>query len=118
MPNYPNGEPRSSDQRYSATTTNQATSILALYNPMMFSDEFRANYSDEEQMHTVRVLVRLQIRNYGKFLGRLEQTGQVQNNPARLSKVRSWMERLTKDSENIERVLQAMLDMMESGQAN
>lgn len=108
------GEP-TSGQLFCGTTKGAA--ILASCNPMMFSDEFRTQYSDEEQMHMIRVLIRLQIRNYRQLLVRVEQASHSQNNHARQWKVKSMIERLTKTSADVEGGLQFILGLLESGQA-
>jgi hypothetical protein len=71
-------------------------------NPLMFSDGFRNQYSDEEQVHMIRVLLRLQSRNFHKLLLRVERTSQVAASQARGAKVESMMARLAKASADIE----------------
>jgi hypothetical protein len=68
----------------------------------MFSDNFRNQYSDEEQVHMIRVLLRLQSRNFHKLLLRVERTSQVAASQARGAKVESMMARLAKASADIE----------------
>jgi hypothetical protein len=71
-------------------------------NPIMFSGDFRNQYSDEEQVHMMFALVRLQIRNFQKLLMRLEDTSTVVASQARQSKVKSMLARLFRASVDIE----------------
>nr|CDP25817.1 Putative protein of unknown function [Podospora anserina S mat+] len=80
----------------------------AACNPLMFSDEFRNQYSDEEQVHMIRVLLRLQSRNFQMLLSRVERTSQVAASPARQTKVKSMMVRLGKASADIEGALRVV----------
>ncbi|KAL2201519.1 hypothetical protein P885DRAFT_26501 [Corynascus similis CBS 632.67] len=87
----------------------------AACNPLMFSDDFRNQYSDEEQVHMIRVLLRLQIRNFRKLLLRLERTCQGAANQARQSKVESMMVRLSKASADIEGALRVIFHALSIG---
>ncbi|KAK0630432.1 hypothetical protein B0T17DRAFT_490225 [Bombardia bombarda] len=82
---------------------------IASCNPKMFSDEFRAQYSDEEQVHMIRVLLGLQLRNLGQLFGRLENASQPHANLARQSRIESLKTRLAKASTDIDRTLQGVL---------
>ncbi|KAK0714538.1 hypothetical protein B0H67DRAFT_578406 [Lasiosphaeris hirsuta] len=81
-------------------------------NPLMFSDEFRNQYSDEEQTHMIRVLLRLQIRNYRQLLIRIEGTSHVITSPARSSKVRAIGTRLARASADIDGALSDALQTL------
>jgi hypothetical protein len=70
--------------------------------PLIFSGDFRNQYSDEEQVHMMFPLVRLQIRNFQKLLERLEQTSPGVASQARQSKVKSMLARLFRASVDIE----------------
>jgi hypothetical protein len=74
----------------------------------MFSDGFRNQYSDEEQVHMIRVLLRLQSRNFHKLLLRVERTNQVAASQARRAKVESMMARLARASADIENAWRAV----------
>lgn len=65
-------------------------------NPMMFSDEFCDQYTDEEQMHMIRALLKLQIKYFYQLLSRIDGISQGQGNQARRSKIKSITGRLTK----------------------
>ncbi|KAK0660109.1 hypothetical protein QBC41DRAFT_331165 [Cercophora samala] len=87
----------------------------AACNPLMFSDEFRNQYSDEEQVHMIRVLLRLQSRNFQMLLARVERTGQVAASPARQTKVKSMMVRLAKATADIEGALRLVFQGLSIG---
>lgn len=66
-------------------------------NPNLFPPEFQRGYSDEEQVHMIRVLLKLQMRNFRGLLLRLDSSvSRMGNhaNEARRSKVKSLIERL------------------------
>ncbi|KAK5661226.1 hypothetical protein OQA88_11119 [Cercophora sp. LCS_1] len=69
---------------------------------VVFSDEFRNQYSDEEQLHMIKVLLELQIRNYGSLLEKLSAVAHVVNSPARRARIKAWRERLSKATRDIE----------------
>ncbi|KAK4197805.1 hypothetical protein QBC40DRAFT_231337 [Triangularia verruculosa] len=87
----------------------------AACNPLMFSDEFRNQYSDEEQVHMIRVLLRLQNRNFYMLLSRVERTSQIAASPARQTKVRSMIVRLGKASADIEGALRIVFQALSIG---
>lgn len=87
----------------------------AACNPLMFSDEFRTQYSDEEQVHMIRVLLRLRAGTFQKLLLRVERTSQVASSQARQSKVRSMVMRLSKASADIEAALRVISQGLSSG---
>ncbi|KAK4174347.1 hypothetical protein QBC36DRAFT_333801 [Triangularia setosa] len=87
----------------------------AACNPLMFSDEFRNQYSDEEQVHMIRVLLRLQSRNFQMLLSRVERTSQVAASQARQTKVKSMMVRLAKASADIEGALRVVFQGLSIG---
>lgn len=55
----------------------------SICNPMMFSGEIREQYSEEEQIHLIRVLLRCQIRNFRQFLVRVGDLDRPPCNDAR-----------------------------------
>lgn len=95
-------------------STGQAASRAAC-NPILFSQEFRNQYSDEEQIHMIRVLLRLQIRNFRQLLLRLQDTIDVAANQARKSKVKSLKDRLTKASTDLDNALHSVLQSLSVG---
>ncbi|KAH6846932.1 hypothetical protein B0I37DRAFT_373903 [Chaetomium sp. MPI-CAGE-AT-0009] len=96
------------------STSGRAANATAC-NPLMFSDEFRNQYSDEEQVHMIRVLLRLQIRNFQKLLLRVERTSHTVANQARQSKVKSMMVRLSKAGGDIEGALRLVFQALSIG---
>ncbi|KAK3356402.1 hypothetical protein B0T25DRAFT_536689 [Lasiosphaeria hispida] len=81
-------------------------------NPMMFSDTFRSQYSDEEQVHMIRVLLKLQIRNFRQLLLRVESTCQLQGSQARKSKVKSFILRLAKAAAAIDEAMHVVSQLL------
>ncbi|KAK0643306.1 hypothetical protein B0T16DRAFT_447289 [Cercophora newfieldiana] len=79
------------------STTGQAANAAACV-PALFAGELQAEYSSEEQIHMIRVLLRLQIRNFRQLLSRQERIQSV----ARKSKINSLLERLKTASSDIE----------------
>ncbi|KAK0726612.1 hypothetical protein B0T21DRAFT_37716, partial [Apiosordaria backusii] len=79
-------------------------------NPLMFSDEFRGLYSNEEQIHMIRALLELQIRNLKQLLVRVEETEIVQTSRARLSKVEALKAQLASASRSIDEAFRAILE--------
>jgi len=84
-------------------------SNISRCNPMMFSDEFRNQYSDEEQVHMIGVLLKLQVKNFRQLLARVEETRQVAANQARHLKVKAMVLRLLKASADIDSAMQQIL---------
>ncbi|KAL2181891.1 uncharacterized protein P884DRAFT_235110 [Thermothelomyces heterothallicus CBS 202.75] len=84
-------------------------------NPLMFSDDFRSRYSDEEQVHMIRALLRLQTRDFRKLLLRLERACEGARNQARRSKIESMMARLSKAEADIEDALRVVLHVWSAG---
>lgn len=80
----------------------------AACNPLMFSDDFRNQYSDEEQVHMIRVLLRLQIRNFHNLLLQVERASQGATSQARQAKVKSMLMRLSKAGMDIEGALRVV----------
>ncbi|KAK3352254.1 hypothetical protein B0T25DRAFT_477576 [Lasiosphaeria hispida] len=104
---------RGNSQLYSRTSGLPANGTNC--NPLMFSDEFRNQYSDEEQTHMIRVLLKLQIRNYRQLLVRIEGTTHVVTSPARSSKVRAIGARLAQASADIDGALSDALQTLMVG---
>lgn len=79
--------------------------------PNLFAPEFQQGYSDEEQVHMIRVLLKLQMRNFRSLLLRLD--GNVSHlslnhsNEARKSKVKSLVERLALAEVGIDNALRS-----------
>ncbi|KAL2172744.1 hypothetical protein VTG60DRAFT_2563 [Thermothelomyces hinnuleus] len=84
-------------------------------NPLMFSDDFRSRYSDEEQVHMIRALLRLQTRDFRKLLMRLERACEGPPNQARRSKIESMVARLSKAAADTEDALRVVLRVWSTG---
>jgi hypothetical protein len=82
---------------------------MATCSTLLFSDDFRTKYSDEEQIHMIRVLWRLQTRNYHKLLLRVEGASHTAANPARQSKVKTLMARLSRAAMESEEALRVVI---------
>ncbi|KAK3390655.1 hypothetical protein B0H63DRAFT_519863 [Podospora didyma] len=82
---------------------------LASCSSRLFSDEFRSQYSDEEQVHIIRVLLKLQVRNFRQLLVRVERSTQTQESLARKYTVESMMGRIAKSSADIDEAMHQVL---------
>jgi hypothetical protein len=78
-------------------------------NPELFSPEFRAEYSVEEQLHMIRVLAKVQTKNTRQFLARFAELKQSQRSQARLAKVEMLDERISDAAASIDKAFDAML---------
>ncbi|KAK0701968.1 hypothetical protein B0T26DRAFT_735421 [Lasiosphaeria miniovina] len=103
----------SNPQLFSNTSGGPAAS--AACNPLLFSNEFRAQYSDEEQIHIMRVLLKLQIRNFRHLLVRVERAGEAQGSQARRAKVQSMTGRVDKASTSINGTLEIIFQTFLGG---
>lgn len=96
-----------SAQLFDGTTGGLA--INSTCNPMMFSGQIRQQYSEEEQIHLIRVLLRFQIRNFRQLLVRMGDIVQAAGSTARRSKVLFMVTRLEEASAAIDVALQMVL---------
>lgn len=80
-------------------------------NPGLFLPEMQAMYSDQEQVHLIKVLIGLHIDNFQELLDRVYRTSQIGASQARCSKINSMMRRLSKAKYNVDSALQAVLLM-------
>lgn len=78
----------------------------------MFSPEFRAEYSQEEQLHMIRVLAKIQVRNLNQLLMRLSETSCAQSSEATIEKIFKVTNRLKTSAESIDESLQAMIKII------
>lgn len=78
-------------------------------NPDLFSSEFQNTYSDEEQVHMIQVLLKLQLRDFRALLVRLDGVIQIAGSEARRSKVKSLMLRLGRAATEIDNALRVVL---------
>jgi hypothetical protein len=84
-------------------------SIRVPCNPDMFSPEFKAQYSYEEQLHMIRVLAKIQVRNANQLLLRISEMHQSQRSQARFGKILDLINRLQQAAESIDRTFQILL---------
>ena len=101
-PETPSGADVDSGQLYCTFTGGVAGN--ANCNPDLFSAEFRNLYSDEEQVHMIQALTRLQIRNFRGLLMRVDGASQGSGGVARRLKIEAMTARVTKAAGNIEAV--------------
>ena len=80
-------------------------------NPGLFLPEMQAMYSEQEQVHLIKVLLGLQIDNFQELLERAYRASQIGVSQARRSKIHSMMTRLSKAKYNVDSALQAVLLM-------
>ncbi|KAH8688373.1 hypothetical protein BGZ61DRAFT_421539 [Ilyonectria robusta] len=78
-------------------------------NPEMFSPEFRAQYSYDEQLHMIRVLAKIQVRNFNQLLVRISELQQTQQSQARFGKIMSLIKRLQEAGASMDASFQSML---------
>ncbi|KAH7163355.1 hypothetical protein B0J13DRAFT_35319 [Dactylonectria estremocensis] len=81
-------------------------------NPEMFSAEFRAQYSYDEQLHMIRVLAKIQVRNFNQLLVRISESQQTQNSQARFGRIMSFIRRLQEAGASIDESFQIMLQSL------
>ncbi|KAH7322676.1 hypothetical protein B0I35DRAFT_476603 [Stachybotrys elegans] len=75
----------------------------------MFSPDFRAEYSFEEQLHMIHVLTKIQVRNFNQFLVRLGHTPQSQRSRARQGKICFLIRQLQESASAIDASFCSML---------
>ncbi|PLN83916.1 hypothetical protein BDW42DRAFT_183908 [Aspergillus taichungensis] len=80
-------------------------------NPELFSTELQAMYSSEEQVHVIRVLLRLQIRNFRALLLRAGNASQITGSEARKARIKSMIMRLGCAASSIDSALQAIMQI-------
>lgn len=89
--------------------TSGAPSKITMCTRMVFSGEIWKQYSEEEQIHMIRVLLRCQIRNFRQLLERVGDVTHPQRSNARNAKIKSMTARLEKASSVIEVALREVL---------
>jgi hypothetical protein len=90
-------------------TSSRGAAAKANCNPELFSTEFQAMYSSEEQVHIIRVLLKLQVRNFRALLIRVGNASQITGSEARKAKVKSMIIRLGRAASDIDSSLRAVL---------
>lgn len=90
-------------------TSTRGSAAKANCNPELFSSEFQTMYSSEEQVHIIRVLLKLQVRNFRALLMRVGNASQITGSEARKAKVKSMIIRLSRAASDIDSSLRAVL---------
>lgn len=81
-------------------------------NPGLFLPGLEALYSEQEQVHLIEVLLRLQMENFETLLHRIIQTRQATVSQARRSKLHNILDRLSKARADIEADLREVFQMV------
>lgn len=76
----------------------------------MFTPDFSAEYSDEEQLLMARVLIKVQIRNFSNLLERVQNLNKSQQSQARRGKVRMLVTRLSNSTLVIDAAFDGLLE--------
>ncbi|KAJ5689307.1 hypothetical protein N7462_003699 [Penicillium macrosclerotiorum] len=92
-------------------TSSHVAAGKANCNPELFSADFPAMYSTEEQVHMIRVLLKLQVRNFRALLMRVGNASQITGSEARQAKIKSMIIRLGRAASDIDNSLQAVLQL-------
>lgn len=92
-------------------TSSRGPASKADCNPELFSNDFLAVYSSEEQVHIIRVLLKLQVRNFRTLLMRVGNASQTVGSEARKAKVKSLIVRLSGAASDIDISLRAILQL-------
>lgn len=83
--------------------------IAVVCNPEMFSHSFREQYSVEEQFQMIRVLARIQIKNFKQLLARISDMPQSRKSPARTGKVQALSTRFDDIATAMEELFEVVL---------
>jgi hypothetical protein len=92
-------EEQLSGQLFCSTTGQMAA--RAPCNLTLFQPGPQHSFSNEEQLHMIEALLKLQIAGFKSFLTNVWKSGQAVGNQARQSKVNSLLMRLDKAASNI-----------------
>lgn len=71
-------------------------------NTNMFSPDFQAQYSNEELLHMIRELARIQAKNMDKLLARVGDMPQAQRSQARMGRIRVLRARIEEAAEKMD----------------
>lgn len=102
---------RSGEQLFCATSRRPAAQ--ALCNTEIFSADFHQMYTNEEQVHMIRALLKLQVRNFRTLLVRIGNASQFVE--ARQSRIEAMNSRLVRAANDIENALRASLQHFKFG---
>ncbi|KAI9372482.1 hypothetical protein BJX61DRAFT_507031 [Aspergillus egyptiacus] len=90
-------------------TSSRDAASKAKCNPELFASDFQSMYSNEEQVHIISVLLKLQVRNFRALLMRVGNASQITGSEARTAKVKSILIRLSRAASDIDGSLRAVL---------
>ncbi|KAF2219366.1 hypothetical protein BDZ85DRAFT_45698 [Elsinoe ampelina] len=107
-PNLPRLVSMSDEQLYPSLGTKEGCDVRC--NTALFSMEFQKMYSGEEQVHMIKVLLRLQMRNLQAHLVTLTTIYDSKANEARRHKISSLTARLSRAASAIDNSLQNLLE--------
>lgn len=96
---------QSGEQLFCATTRRPAAQ--APCNTEIFSSDFHRMYTSEEQVHMIRALLKLQVKNFRTLLTRIGNASQFVE--ARQSRIEAMNSRLVRAANDIESALRASL---------
>lgn len=102
---------QSGEQLFCATSHRPAA--RARCNPEIFSSDFQTMYTNEEQVHMIRALLKLQVRNFRTLLTRIKNASQLVE--ARRSRVEALNSRLVRAANDMENALRASLQYFALG---
>lgn len=85
--------------------------------PGLFSSQIHVLYSNEEQVHMIQVLLKLQIRNFKTLLVQIQQASKLTGSLARQSKIDSMSTRLVRAAGNIDRALWEAIQYFSNGES-
>ncbi|KAG8626071.1 hypothetical protein KVT40_006472 [Elsinoe batatas] len=107
-PNLPRLVSMADEQLYPSLGTKEGCDVRC--NTALFSMEFQKMYSGEEQVHMIKVLLRLQMRNLQAHLVTLKTIYDSKANEARRHKIASLTARLSRAASAIDTSLQNLLE--------
>lgn len=105
-----NERPTRDGQLFCSTTGGLANK--ADCNPGLFLPGLEALYSEQEQVHLIEVLLRLQMENFETLLNRIIQTRQATVSQARRSKLHNILTRLSEARADIEADVREVFQMV------
>jgi hypothetical protein len=106
--------PQQQERRQNSTpqlfcSITEGASGKAPCNPMLFQAHLHSTYSDEQQIHMISALLRLQVDDMKDLLDRLQGAAQISANPANVAKVKSFQVRVAQAADDIEAALASSL---------
>jgi hypothetical protein len=94
----------------------EADAGKAMCNPLLFADHVHGTYSDEEQVHMISSLLRLQMNNVNDLLNKLAGVALAAGSHAHAAKVKSMQARMTQSGADIDTAFGATLALFAASQ--